>query len=189
VAQPLEKLTSAWDASAWKADSLILGGDGGAGQGWNGELRALAIYDRVLDPSAIASTAAAIKEWRAKRPKVERVVISAKLKGISNIATPVNTAYARAYAWFLYEVTKGAGSLPAGAKIRVGRWVEMDNRACLAAQARSGQNDTLVLEPFAAHVEMEAEQAFDTIGGDQPEWFEVAPLAWAKTETPARSAK
>ena len=179
VAQPLEKLTSAWDASAWKADSLTLGGDGGAGQGWNGELRALAIYDRVLDPSAIASTAAAIKEWRAKRPKVERVVISAKLKGISNIATPVNTAYARAYAWFLYEVTKGAGSLPVGAKIRVGRWVEMTDRACIAAQAQLEQTDELILEPYGAHPELEAEQAFDNIPNDPPEWWDVAPLAWA----------
>jgi hypothetical protein len=179
VAQPLEKLTSAWDASPWKADSLILGGDGGAGQGWNGELRALAIYDRVLDPSAIASTAAAIKDWRAKRPKVERVVISAKLKGISKIATPVNTAYARAYAWFLYEVTKGAGSLPVGAKIRVGRWVEMADRACLASQAQLEQTDELILEPYGAHPELEAEQAFDNIPNDPPEWWEVAPLAWA----------
>jgi hypothetical protein len=181
VAQPLEKLTSAWDPSTWKADTLILGGDGGAGsgQGWNGELRALAIYDRVLDPATIASSAAAIKEWRAKRPKVERVVISAKLKGISKIATPVDTAYTRAYAWFLYEVTKGSGSLPVGTKIRVGRWVEMADRACLAARAQPEQTDELILEPYTAHPELEAEQAFDSIPNDLPEWWEVSPLAWA----------
>ena len=107
----------------------------------------MAIYDRILDPATIASTAAAIKDWRAKRPKVERVVISAKLKGISKIATPVDTAYTRAYAWFLYEVTKGSGSLPVGAKIRVGRWVEMADRACLASQAQLEQTDELILEP------------------------------------------
>jgi hypothetical protein len=47
------------------------------------------------------------------------------------------------------------------------------------SQAQLEQTDELILEPYGAHPELEAEQAFDSIPNDPPEWWEVAPLAWA----------
>jgi len=173
---PIPAKQGRWDPGAFQPAPLALGRTDGSSPAWSGELRGLAIYDHVLDPSEIAKIASEASAWRKAQPPVEPIKISARIKEASTIAPPADTVYTRTFAWFLYEIVSGSPPLLPGQTIRVGRWAEMDNQSCLAVRAVVGQVDDLMVEPFEAHPQLESEQPFDTVSLEYPEWWDVSPV-------------
>jgi len=134
---------------------------------WRGKIEGVAVYTRALTAEEAAANFAAYDAILKARPTAPRITLRGKLLAKSTVPNPKDIApYRDAMVVQEYKVEKILKSTYAPKKIRVARWGLVDARPSAVAREKPGESVMLVVEPFADHLQLEAEVRQNTLDED-----------------------
>lgn len=144
---------------------------------WAGRLENIAFHARAPDSARAAAHAAWWRTQLADDTPPPRTVVRARLKEASP-RTPVNElgAYRRSWTSALYEKSTLISGPDPGPSFGVAHWTVLDAQPVNGPPGTVGEERELILEPMAAHPEMESEHGSEEILPDgMPLFLDAAP--------------
>ena len=150
------------DLFPWRPRALSFGAETGSGERWLGTLSEIALWNRPLGASEIATEAARVRALVAARVQAPRTVVEARWLATSPTPSLDEISpYREALVVDELEVVRqlsGPPLAPAPApglpRIRVARWGILDGQAVTAPA--TGAARRLVLEPFATQPQLQS---------------------------------
>jgi hypothetical protein len=143
------------DFESFKESDLVLGMEGDTG---GGLFENMAVYNRVVNGTEAAANYSLIRGVITSRKRIERLKIKAVLQESTEIPPPDSLgAYRRALVVNSYQVKQVLEGKYTGDRIVVAEWAVLD-RKIIKAYPREGRVETLVLEKFDDHPELEGER-------------------------------
>lgn len=156
--------------SRWNVERILFGANREDRAGWLGTIEGVAMYARVLPADEIKEQSRRYRLAIAARPRIEPLILRAKLLAASRPPTLQEIApYREALAVYEYAVEgieQGSYKKP---RIRVAHWVLLDAQPQPAQSMKPGESVKLVVEPFASNPQIEGIYTADTL----PENFAI----------------
>jgi hypothetical protein len=162
-----------WQGSSY---SLIFGNEVGGVRPWEGYLDGVAIYARSIDAEEAAKKFELANARIAQRPKIDRMLVKAKMLKKTDSPPPESIApYRRALVINRYEIKEASDSKLVNQTVQVAEWALLDAKIPTSyTQARPGEILELNLEPYEAHPQLESERlASDTPSLDEELYYSV----------------
>lgn len=136
------------------ADSFVLGDVAGA---WQGTIEGVAVYNTVLNDDDLAKHAKYAPKRSVAKP-VPQLVLEASLTETTEIPAPDSIgAYSRALVVNVYSIKEVLSGEYQEKRILVAEWAVMD-RKIVKDYDNSPQQETLIVEKFDDHPELEGER-------------------------------
>lgn len=160
------------DYFGWREASLLFGQRWPGIGPWQGRLEAVAAYDRVLTEEEVVEDVALLSRELESRSAPPPLVVRGRL--LRRAETPTLreiSPYTRALALFEYAVEEVESGSWAQDTVVVATWVLLDSERLAASGRQPGEVERLVLEPFAAHPELEEHYLARLGGSDGGEVF------------------
>lgn len=156
--------------SRWNVEKILFGANREDRAGWLGTIEGVAMYARVLPADEVREQSRRYRLATAVRPRVEPLIVRAKLLAASRPPTlqeisPYREALA-VYEYAVEGIEQGSYKKP---RIRVAHWVLLDAQPQPAHSMQAGASVRLVLEPFAANPQVQSVYMADTL----PENFDL----------------
>lgn len=166
----------AGDLQKWKEAPLAFGNEATGDRPWDGELEAVAIFNRFVGPDEAARRGELARSRLAGRPPAEVLRVRARL--VEKTPTPDLAAiapYRRALGLFVYELEPNTALIDGSERIQVYHWLILDGTTVSPTTEIGGWAD-LVLERSETRPELESERRIvATDAFDLPEFLDVAP--------------
>jgi hypothetical protein len=166
------------DFTNWTDGRLLFGDDWPAKQPWPGALEGIAVFKRALGADEVKQDAQVYLKKVQARPAVPIIQVRGKLLAKSPVPEYKQIQpYYQALAVYEYEVEKVLAGTCNEKKIRVAHWVMMEKKPLPAMADRPvGESYDLVLEPFAANLQLESQWLSNTLDPiEPPPYLDVAP--------------
>lgn len=162
-----------FDFSMFKKTDMVLGM---AGDRDGGLFERTAVYSRMVTPSAIIRDFSMIKKKITERKPVDRLKVRAVLLETTEIPPPDSLgAYRRALVVNSYRVKQVLEGKYKEGRIVVAEWAVLD-RKIIKKYPRTPQVETLLLEKFDDHPELEGErQMMDIFEPDLDIYYRISP--------------
>jgi hypothetical protein len=163
------------DFKSWEPAKLAFGNTQGGGHPWNGSLRGVRIFNRVLIAEKVAARHKAAVKRRDALPETPSITAKVRLLNMSKPLTVkqlIGLSYYRCLVTHEYEVLEVINGTCDAKRVKVATWAILDRVAEPAR--RKGEVYTMRLEPWSAHKELHRETITDEIEDfDLPEFVEI----------------
>ncbi len=176
--QVLSTTDVAGDFSNWGKQHLLFGDEWTGGRDWAGRLEGVAVYSRFIGAEEAAYKHALYAPRLKQRRPAPRIVIEGKLRALTPSPAVADLEdYARALVVYEYDVAKVLTGKCPHKRLLVAHWAILDRQVVAGLKERKqGEVCRLVLEPFDAHPQLEAERQFNDFGtSDLPLFYDVGP--------------
>ena len=149
---------------SWKEGELVFGDNLSGKRNWDGLIEGVVVYARFVDAKSAARNYRNYRALVGERKPVPRLKVVGKLLAKSRAQEYKEIApYFQELAVYEFEVKRVVSEEYAKKRIRVAHWVMMEKKLLPAARAAVGKKRRLVLEPFEANRQLEADYLSDTL--------------------------
>lgn len=155
---------------------------------WRGWLEGVVFYSRAIRAEEAAKDYAQYAKKLAARKPVPQIRLQVKLAARSEVPDPVSIApYRSAMVVCEYDVLRVIQGTYPHKKVRVARWALVDRRKTAFASAAIGAAETLLLEKYSDHAELQGQLLRDTLEEDFDLTLFVRPEGMMAVAAPKRS--
>ncbi len=160
----------------WKVGELVFGDNLSGKRNWDGTIESVVVYAYFVDTKAAALNYRNYKALVEKRTPVPKLKVVVKLLAKSAAPKYEDIApYFQALSVYEYKVKLLMSGDYDKKNIRVAHWTMIQKKPAAIARARVGSTTRLLLEPFEANRQLEAEFLSDAMPpeADLPLYYDV----------------
>ena len=154
------------------SQEVQFGARGDDSASWSGRLETISFHAKPLDPAKTAAHAAWWRDQLTSDTRPARTMVRAKLIKASPRASPDSIgSYRRSWTSALYEKTALLAGPDPGLVFGVAHWTILDGQPIAGPPRGVGDVCELLLEPMAAHPEMDSEHGSEEVLTDEQPFF------------------